>query len=69
MSFGSLDPRPPSTPDTTEEAATEMVTDPVCGMRIDPDDAVASAEYEGKTYYFCSQACHDAFVDDPASYV
>ena len=45
-----------------------MVTDPVCGMRIDTDDAVATAEHEGKTYYFCSRACHDAFVVDPASY-
>jgi P-type Cu+ transporter len=44
------------------------VIDPVCGMRIDTDDAAAIAEYEGKTYYFCSQACHDAFVADPTSY-
>lgn len=42
-----------------------MVTDPVCGMRIDADDAVATAEHEGETYYFCSSACHDAFVADP----
>lgn len=46
-----------------------MVTDPVCGMRIDTDDAAATAEYEGKTFYFCSQACADAFNADPASYV
>jgi Cu+-exporting ATPase len=45
-----------------------MVTDPVCGMRIDTDDAAATAEHEGKTYYFCSQACHDAFVADPVAY-
>jgi Cu+-exporting ATPase len=45
-----------------------MVTDPVCGMRIDTDDAAATAEHEGKTYYFCSQMCRDAFVADPASY-
>lgn len=45
-----------------------MVTDPVCGMRIDSDDAAATAGYEGKTYYFCSQACRDAFVADPAAY-
>ena len=44
-----------------------MVTDPVCGMRIDDDDAAATAEHDGVTYYFCSQACHDAFVADPAS--
>ena len=46
-----------------------MATDPVCGMRIDTDDAAATAEYEGTTYYFCSQGCHDAFVADPTSYV
>jgi YHS domain-containing protein len=45
-----------------------MATDPVCGMRIDEDDAAATAEHGGKTYYFCSQACHDAFVADPSSY-
>jgi Cu+-exporting ATPase len=45
-----------------------MVTDPVCGMRIDPDDAAATVEHGGKTYYLCSRACHDAFVADPFSY-
>jgi YHS domain-containing protein len=45
-----------------------MVTDPVCGMRIDEDDAAATAEYAGRTYYFCSEACRDSFVSDPASY-
>ena len=43
-----------------------MATDPVCGMQVDSDDAPATAEYEGKAYYFCSQACHDRFVADPA---
>jgi adenylate cyclase len=42
-----------------------MVTDPVCGMRIDPDDAVASAEHEGQRYWFCSVACRDTFAADP----
>lgn len=46
-----------------------MVTDPVCGMKIDGDDAAATAEHEGTTYYFCSQGCHDAFVADPGLYV
>jgi YHS domain-containing protein len=45
-----------------------MVTDPVCGMRIDSDDAAATAEHEGKTYHFCSEACCDAFVADPFAY-
>lgn len=51
-----------------QEDVMTMVTDPVCGMRIDTDDAAALAEHEGKTYYFCSQACHDVFVADPAAY-
>ncbi|HXQ76991.1 MAG TPA: YHS domain-containing protein, partial [Gemmatimonadaceae bacterium] len=38
------------------------VTDPVCGMRIEADDAAAIAEQEGQTYYFCSEACRDIFV-------
>ena len=46
-----------------------MVEDPVCGMRLDPDDAAATAEHEGKVYFFCSQTCHDAFVSDPGPYV
>jgi adenylate cyclase len=45
-----------------------MVIDPVCGMRIEPDDAAATAEYDGQTYYFCSQACYDVFVADPSVY-
>ena len=46
-----------------------MVEDLVCGMRIDPDDAAATAEHEGRRYYFCSETCHDAFVANPAAYV
>lgn len=46
-----------------------IVTDPVCGMGIDPDDAAVTAEYEGNTDYFCSEACQDAFVADPISHV
>jgi adenylate cyclase len=42
-----------------------VVTDPVCGMRIDPDDAVATAEHDGQLYWFCSEACRDAFAADP----
>jgi Cu+-exporting ATPase len=46
-----------------------MVTDPVCGMRIDPDDAVASAEFDGNVYFFCSEACREGFVANPARYL
>jgi YHS domain-containing protein len=46
-----------------------MVTDPVCGMHIESEEAAATAEHEGRTYYFCSQACHEAFEADPGSFV
>jgi adenylate cyclase len=38
------------------------VIDPVCGMRIEADDAAAIGERAGQTYYFCSEACRDIFV-------
>jgi P-type Cu+ transporter len=54
----------------SEEGLTmAMVTDPVCGMHIESDEAADTAEYKGSTYYFCSQTCHDAFVGDPGSFV
>ncbi len=45
------------------------VKDPVCGMDIDPAKAAASMEYKGKTYYFCSEACHNKFKADPKKYI
>lgn len=45
-----------------------MVKDPVCGMEIDQGDAVATEEHDGRTFYFCSAACHDAFMKDPHRY-
>lgn len=45
------------------------VKDPVCGMKIDADSAVATSEYKGKTYYFCSADCKEEFDEDPDSYV
>ncbi len=44
------------------------VTDPVCGMTIDSEEAPAKVEHAGKTYYFCSESCRDQFVAAPAKY-
>lgn len=46
-----------------------MAKDPVCGMECDPRTAVAQAEYEGQTYYFCAPGCKTAFVKDPEKYL
>ena len=45
-----------------------QVTDPVCGMSIDPTSATASAEHDGRTYYFCSTHCANQFRDNPDRY-
>ncbi len=45
---------------------TEMtVTDPVCGMQVDPSAAAARATHEGREFLFCSVSCRDKFVTDP----
>jgi len=48
---------------------SHTVTDPVCGMTIDPATAAASVEHEGRTYYFCSEPCHQSFLRDPGRYL
>ncbi len=45
------------------------VTDPVCGMNVDPEHAAASVEHGGRTYYFCNPGCRDAFVQNPDQYL
>ena len=46
-----------------------LVKDPVCGMEIDPAAAAGKMEYQGKTYYFCSNACVESFKAEPRKYV
>ncbi|MFC1983426.1 heavy metal translocating P-type ATPase [Chloroflexota bacterium] len=45
------------------------VKDPVCGMEIDTKQATASEIYQGKTYHFCSTACHDKFKEESEKYI
>jgi len=40
--------------------ARRGVTDPTCGMKVDPARAVRG-EAGGRTHYFCSEDCRDAF--------
>ena len=46
-----------------------MVKDPVSGMMIAEDDAVAQSEYQGQPYYFCAHACKTRFDANPERYV
>lgn len=45
------------------------VTDVVCGMQIDPDQAAGTSEYQGQTYYFCGMGCKRQFDKDPERFV
>ena len=44
-------------------------TDPVCGMQIEESEAAGSSDYQGTTYYFCSEMCRSKFKQDPEQYV
>jgi Cu+-exporting ATPase len=53
----------------TTEGGTVMERDVVCGMQVDPAKAVATSEYNGKTYYFCAKVCKTKFDANPSQYV
>lgn len=46
-----------------------MATDPVCGMQVEENKAAATAEHEGKQFYFCSKGCQEIFIQDPERYI
>ena len=45
------------------------VKDPVCGMSVDPAHAKATAEHQGRTYYFCCPGCAQKFTAEPQKYL
>jgi Cu+-exporting ATPase len=38
-------------------------------MTVDTERAAGSVEYEGTTYYFCSNGCRTSFMADPKKYL
>jgi P-type Cu+ transporter len=42
--------------------------DPVCGMKVQPQEATASVEHAGRTWYFCCAGCRTKFEAAPARY-
>lgn len=49
--------------------ANEDIKDPVCGMKVDQAKAQQKSEYQGTTYYFCSEGCKNKFDANPAQFV
>jgi Cu+-exporting ATPase len=48
---------------------TNLVKDPVCGMKVNPGNAAATAEHNGRKYYFCCRPCAEKFQIDPLRYL
>jgi Cu+-exporting ATPase len=45
------------------------VTDPVCGMQLEPSQAEAQTVYEGVAYFFCSNECRTTFEENPTEFI
>ena len=48
---------------------TIVEKDLVCEMDVVPEEAAATSQYKGKTYYFCSWGCKAAFDKNPEKYL
>ncbi|MDT7531731.1 heavy metal translocating P-type ATPase [Sphingopyxis sp. SE2] len=46
-----------------------MATDPVCGMKVDPQTAKHVLTHAGVHHYFCSARCLTKFTADPGRYI
>ena len=62
LDFPKMGPR-------TQEAASRMSIDPVCGMEVDPKTARHTYKHRGETYSFCAEGCKTAFEADPGVYL
>ncbi len=53
----------------TNGSAAGVVTDPVCGMEVDPAVTKHSFEHGGAMIYFCSAHCLEKFAEAPEKYI
>lgn len=54
---------------TAPSESTNMATDPVCGMTVDPAKTAHHATHDSADYHFCSAGCLAKFTADPAKYL
>jgi xanthine dehydrogenase accessory factor len=59
----------PSKPVRVEVAAVTFVTDPVCGMTVDPLTSQHRATHLGRDYWFCGSGCKAEFEKNPEPYL
>jgi P-type Cu+ transporter len=53
----------------TAHAAPATVTDPVCGMKVDPAKSTHRHAHDGHDYFFCCAGCRSKFAADPKKYL
>jgi Cu+-exporting ATPase len=56
-------------PDGGANEGSPKVTDPVCGMKIDPAKAAGTARHRGRAFHFCSKSCLAKFEAEPDRYL
>ncbi len=72
MSWFNLGNKEKAAKTADTKSAKEMTAtarDPVCRMDVAVNKAVASSQYQGKTYYFCAVGCKKTFDQNPARYL
>ncbi|OCX66324.1 copper-translocating P-type ATPase [Thioclava sp. SK-1] len=50
------------------ERSSDQAKDPVCGMSVTMSPQARQADYDGETFYFCSDKCQTRFEADPIYY-
>ncbi len=50
-------------------ANKNTVTDPVCGMTVDPNETDIKATFDGENYFFCAEGCRKSFVENPQKFL
>ncbi|HEX5104288.1 MAG TPA: YHS domain-containing protein [Pirellulaceae bacterium] len=53
----------------TDDLEEDIVSDPVCGMRLRRSEAREAAEYRGHAYFFCASDCREKFQANPEKFV
>ncbi|MBX3694580.1 MAG: heavy metal translocating P-type ATPase [Steroidobacteraceae bacterium] len=54
---------------THASADGRTATDPVCGMKVDPEKTPHHATHRGTVYHFCGARCRERFSADPEEYL
>ena len=54
---------------THASADGRTATDPVCGMKVDPEKTPHHATHRGTVYHFCGARCRERFSADPEKYL